>query len=269
MRSGQTVTEINKSRRLAIDGGKPVRTEPLPLEFPGIHYLDDEEIAAALRVLKSKSLFRFYGVNLQEEVANFESEFARWLGINHAVAVTSGTGALSVALSALGVGPGQEVIIPAYLWVAVVAAVVNRGAIPVLAEIDGTFTLDPVSFEKRITPRTAGAILVHMSGAPGDVKAVQRIARQHGIFLLEDCAQCNGGIVDGQKVGTFGDIGAFSFQINKNMTSGEGGCVVTNDSRLYQRTVACHDLGYARDDQGRLSLDDSNCFLWGRGLPAR
>ncbi len=265
MRSGQTVTEINESRRLAIDGGKPVRTEPLPLEFPGIHYLDDEEIAAALRVLKSKSLFRFYGVDLQEEVANFESEFARWLGINHAVAVTSGTGALSVALSALGVGPGQEVIIPAYMWVAVASAVVNRGAIPVLAEIDNTFTLDPVSFEKQITPRTAGVILVHMSGAPGDVKAVQRIARQHGIFLLEDCAQCNGGTVDGQKVGTFGDIGAFSFQMNKNMTSGEGGCVVMNDSCLYQRTVACHDLGYGRDDQGRLSLNDSNCFLWGEG----
>ncbi len=265
MRSGQTVTEINESRRLAIDGGKPVRTEPLPLEFPGIHYLDDEEIAAALRVLKSKSLFRFYGVDLQEEVANFESEFARWLGINHAVAVTSGTGALSVALSALGVGPGQEVIIPAYLWVAVAAAVVNRGTIPVLAEIDNTFTLDPVSFEKQITPRTAGVILVHMSGAAGDVKAVQRIARQHGIFLLEDCAQCNGGTVDGQKVGTFGDIGAFSFQMNKNMTSGEGGCVVMNDLCLYQRTVACHDLGYGRDDQGRLSLNDSNCFLWGEG----
>ncbi len=265
MRSGQTVTEINESRRLAIDGGKPVRTEPLPLEFPGIHYLDDEEIAAALRVLKSKSLFRFYGVDLQEEVANFESEFARWLGINHAVAVTSGTGALSVALSALGVGPGQEVIIPAYMWVAVASAVVNRGAIPVLAEIDNTFTLDPVSFEKQITPRTAGVILVHMSGAPGDVKAVQRIARQHGIFLLEDCAQCNGGTVDGQKVGTFGDIGAFSFQMNKNMTSGEGGCVVMNDLCLYQRTVACHDLGYGRDDQGRLSLNDSNCFLWGEG----
>jgi dTDP-4-amino-4,6-dideoxygalactose transaminase len=202
---------------------------------------------------------------LQGEAEAFESEFAHWLGIRHAVAVTSGTGALNVALSALGVGPGQEVIVPAYMWVSVAAAVVSRGAIPVLADIDDTFCLNPQAVEAQITPRTAGIILVHMSGAPGDVKAIERIAREHGVFLVEDCAQCNGGSVDGQKVGTFGDIATFSFQMNKNMTSGEGGCVVTNDLRLYRRSVACHDLGYARDEQGRLAFSDVDYCLWGEG----
>lgn len=250
---------------LAIAGGDPVRKEPLPLEFPGIHYMNGEEIEAAVRVLKSRSLFRYYGIDLQNEVTAFESEFARWLDISHAAAVTSGTGALNVALSALGVGPGQEVIVPAYLWVSVVAAVISRGAIPVLADIDSTFCLNPSAVEANITPRTAGVILVHMSGAPGDVKAIRSLTGRHGIFLLEDCAQCNGGSVDGQKVGTFGDISTFSFQMNKNMTSGEGGCLVTRDPRLLRRSMACQDLGYARDDAGRLVFDDPDCCLWGEG----
>jgi dTDP-4-amino-4,6-dideoxygalactose transaminase len=254
-----------RSEPLAIDGGKPVRTEPLPLEFPGIHYLDEEEVEAAVRLLKSRSLFRFYGVDLQNEVATFEAEFARWLGVSRALAVTSGTGALNVALSALGIGPGQEVIIPAYMWVSVVGAVVSRGAIPVLADIDDTFCLNPQAVQAQITPKTAGIILVHMSGAPGDVKAIKSVAKRHGLFLLEDCAQCNGGSVDGQKVGTFGDIATFSFQMNKNMTSGEGGCVVTNDSRLHRRAEACHDLGYARDEQGRLAFNEADYCLWGEG----
>lgn len=268
MKSDKTVAEVKAeeaANRLAIHGGAAVRREPLPLEFPGIHYLDEEEIDAAVRLLRSRSLFRFYGVDLQNEAVAFEAEFAQWLDVRHAVAVTSGTGALNVTLSALGVGSGQEVIVPAYMWVSVVAAVVNHGAIPVLADIDDTFCLDPKSVEACITPRTSGIILVHMSGAPGDVKAIRQIASRHHIFLLEDCAQCNGGSVDGQKVGTFGDMATFSFQMNKNMTSGEGGCVVTNDLRLYHRAVACHDVGYARDEQGRLVFSEPDYCLWGEG----
>src|SRR2546427_861899 len=116
--------------RLAIDGGTPVRTEPLPLEFPGVHHMNEEEVEAATRVLRSRSVFRYYGINLQREVEAIEAEFASFLGVSHAVAVGSGTGALHTALSALGVGPGQEVIVPAYIWVSVAAAVVNHGAIP-------------------------------------------------------------------------------------------------------------------------------------------
>ena len=243
----------------------PVRTKPLPLEFPGVHHMGQEEIDAAVRVLQSRSLFRYYGIDLQNEVDAFEREFSALTGAKHALAVGSGTGALAVALSALGVGPGQQVIVPAYLWVSVAAAVVNQGAIPVVADIDETFCLNPAAVEKQIGDRTTGIILVHMSGAPGNAKAIREIADRRGLFLLEDCAQCCGGGIHGQSVGSFGHMGIFSFQMNKNITSGEGGCIVTNDDRLYRRAFACHDLGYARDDNGRLAFDDIEACLWGKG----
>ena len=252
-------------QKLAIEGGKPVRTKPLPLEFPGVHHMDKLEIQAGVRLLKSRSPFRFYGVKLQNEVEKLEKEFARAVGSKYALAVGSGTGALHAALSALGVGPGQEVIVPAYMWISVVASVVNLGAIPVVADIDDTFCLDPADVQKRITPKTRGIVLVHMSGAPGNAPAIQKLARERGLFLLEDCAQCNGGSIRGKKVGTFGDLGIFSYQMNKNMTAGEGGGLVTNDLRLYRRAFACHDLGYARDDNGRLIFNDPDLCLWGRG----
>ncbi|MEO7145072.1 MAG: DegT/DnrJ/EryC1/StrS family aminotransferase [Bryobacteraceae bacterium] len=249
----------------AAEGDVPTRTTPLPLEFPGVHFMDEEEVQAAVRVLRSRSLFRYYGVDLQNETQQFEEEFAAFTGVRYALAVASGTSALAVALSALGVGPGSEVIIPAYLWVSIAAAVVNQGAIPVLADIDNTFCLDAREVERRITPRTAGIVFAHMSGAPGNVQPVREAADRHGLFLLEDCAQCNGGSIAGRKVGTFGHMGIFSFQMNKNMTSGEGGAVVTSDERLYRRAFACHDLGYARDDNGRLAFGDSDLCLWGKG----
>ncbi|MGO8720844.1 MAG: DegT/DnrJ/EryC1/StrS family aminotransferase [Acidobacteriaceae bacterium] len=254
-----------EKEKLAIDGGMPVRSKALPLEFPGIHHMDEEEVNAALRVLRSRSPFRYYGIDLQGEVQAFETEFAAFLGVAHCLAVNSGTGALITALAALGVGPGQEIVIPAYMWVSVVAAVVNLGAIPVLADIDDTFCLDPAAVEAAITPRTTGVIAVHMSGAPADIAAIQKVTKSHGLFLLEDCAQCAGGSVDGKKVGTFGDMAIFSFQMNKNMTSGEGGCLVTNDERLYNRAVACHDTGYARGSDGRALFDNLELCLWGRG----
>jgi dTDP-4-amino-4,6-dideoxygalactose transaminase len=256
---------MNTDEKLAIDGGKPIRTQPLPLEFPGVHHMDEEETEAALRVLKSRSPFRYYGIDLQGEAEAFESEFASFLGVAHAIAVNSGTAALHVALAALGVGPGQEVIVPAYMWVSVAAAVVNLGAIPVLADIDETFSLDAVAVARSITPRTTGIIVVHMSGAPANITELLKLARERGLFLLEDCAQCAGGSVGGKKVGTFGDIGIFSFQMNKNMTSGEGGALVTNDAALYKRAFACHDTGYARDDDGRAIFDNLDLCLWGRG----
>jgi dTDP-4-amino-4,6-dideoxygalactose transaminase len=251
--------------KLAAHGGRPVRTQPLPLEFPGVHHMGEEEIEAAVRVLRDRSPFRYYGVKLRNEVEQFEKEFAAHLGAPYALAVSSGTGALHTALSALGVGPGQEVIVPAYMWVAVVAAVVNHGAVPVLADIDDTFGIDPNLLPDRISPRTRGIIAVHMSGSPIDIVPIAQIARQQGLFLLEDCAQANGASIHGHKVGTFGDIAIFSFQMNKNMTAGEGGCVVTRDLRLYRRAMACHDLGYARDDEGRLIFDDPDLCVWGRG----
>jgi dTDP-4-amino-4,6-dideoxygalactose transaminase len=258
-------TQASEVGRLAIHGGSPVRTRPLPLEFPGIHHFGDEEVAAATAVLRDRSPFRYYGVKLRGEVEQFEKEFAGHLGVPYALAVSSGTGALHTALSALGIGPGQEIIVPAYMWVAVVAAVVNLGAVPVLADIDETFGIDPEDLQRRITTRTRGIIAVHMSGAPINIAAIAQIARERGLFLLEDCAQANGASVGGRKVGTFSDMAVFSFQMNKNMTSGEGGGVVTRDLRLYRRAVAAHDLGYARDEQGRLIMDDPDLSSWGRG----
>src|SRR5947207_5856155 len=227
--------------------------------------MDEEEIEAATCVLLDRFPFRYYGVKLLDEVDQFEKEFAAHVGLPYAVAVSSGTGALHTALSALGVGPGQEIIMPAYMWVAVVAAVVNLGAIPILADIDDTFGIDPEDLLRRVTPRTRGIIAVHMSGAPINVTPIAKIARERGLFLLEDCAQANGASIGGQKVGTFGDMAVFSFQMNKNMTSGEGGCVVTRDLQLYRRAVACHDLGYARDEEGRLMFDNPDLCVWGRG----
>jgi 8-amino-3,8-dideoxy-alpha-D-manno-octulosonate transaminase len=227
--------------------------------------MDALEVEAAARVLRSKSLFRFYGTDLQNEANYFEREFAEFMGARYALAVSSGTNALSVALSALGVGPGQEVIVPAYLWVSVVAAIVNQGAIPVLADIDNTFGLDIADVERRIGPRTSGIVITHMSGAPGNVVATKELADRRHLFLLEDCAQCCGGSVNGRKVGTFGDIGIYSFQMNKNMTCGEGGCLVTSRDHIYERAFACHDLGYGRDENGRLQFRNAELSLWGRG----
>lgn len=243
----------------------PIRTKPLPLEFPGAHYMGQEEIDAAVRVLSAKSPFRYFGIDLQHEVATLEREFAAFIGVKHALAVGSGMGALSVALSAMRVGPGQQVVIPAYMWVSVAAAVVNQGAIPVLADIDDTFCLDPASVERRITPHTTVILMTHMSGAPGNVEAVREIADRRGLLLLEDCAQCCGGRIGGRSVGTFGHMGVFSFQMNKNMTAGEGGCVVANDDALYRRAVACHDLGYPKDENGQSDFSDAEEFLWGKG----
>jgi len=256
---------VSPESSLAIDGGQPVRTAPLPLEFPGVHHMDEEEVEAVVQVLRSRSLFRYYGIEPQKQVEQFEADFAKFIGVRHALAVSSGTGALHVALGALGVGPGKEVIIPAYLWVAVASAVVNSGGIPVLADIDSSFCLDPSKLGQYITDKTAGVVLIHMSGAPGNASAVRDITRDKGVFLLEDCAQCAGGRINGQSVGTFGNMAIFSFQMNKNMTAGEGGCVVTNDVRLYRRAFACHDLGYARDENGRLQFEDPELCLWGRG----
>ncbi len=243
----------------------PVRRHPLPDEFPGVHRMGQEEEEEVLRICRSRSLYRYYGVDPQGEVSAFEQEFCTFLGVRHAVAVSSGTAALHTALSALRLGPGQEVIVPAYMWVSVIAAVVNLGAIPVLAEIDDTFCLDPVSVRSCITPRTTGIVAVHMNGAPADIETLSTIARDHGLFLLEDCAQCVGGSFHGRKTGTFGDMAIFSFQLNKNMTSGEAGCIVTNDDALYRRAQACHDSGYARDSNYSFRLDDQDAFAWGRG----
>ncbi len=244
------MTDVNRhlSNRLAIEGGTPVRTTPLPWELPGAHWIGEEEKQLVDQVINARSPFRYYGLDALGMVDRLESEWCSTFGHRHALGVNSGSAALHIALAAFGVGPGDEVMVPGYLWVSCVSAVVRTGAIPKLVDIDATFCMDPADLERKISPRTRAVLLVNMSGAMGRNEEIAAICRQHGIRLLEDSAQAIGASLNRRPSGSFGDIGIFSFQLNKNMTSGEGGLLVTEDHDLYKRCAALHDLGYARND---------------------
>ncbi len=214
-----------------------------PDPYPGAYWLDAREDRAVLDVLHQRALFRYYGLHKPKHAETLEKTACQLYGVKHALGVNSGTGALFTAMTALGIGPGSEVILPAFFWVATVGAVVQANAIPVLCEIDDSFSLDPQDLERRITPRTRLIVAVHMAGAPCDMRAIMAVARRHRLPVLEDCAQAKGGSFQGKKLGTFGTLGMFSLQWNKNATAGEGGLLVTNDRALYERCVAAHDLG--------------------------
>jgi dTDP-4-amino-4,6-dideoxygalactose transaminase len=235
-----------------------------PFEFPGAYWLDEKEDKAVLDVLHKGSLFRYYGLHRPSFADKFEALAREFYGVKYALAVNSGTGALSVAMNALGIGPGCEVIIPAFLWVATVGAVIQNNAIPVLCEVDESFNMCPADLEKRITPRTKLIVPIHMAGNPCDMTSIMAIARKHRIAVLEDCAQCNGGSFKGKKVGTLGDIGIFSLQLNKNMTCGEGGLIITNDEKLYYKAFSAHDMGLIRIG-GRLAKPEPYAIVWGQG----
>jgi 8-amino-3,8-dideoxy-alpha-D-manno-octulosonate transaminase len=214
-----------------------------PEPFPGIHWLDREEEEAVLAVVRGGALFRYYGKTQPRFAEKLEATAREFYGVKHALAINSGTGALMTAMTALGIGPGCEVIVPAFFWVATVGAVVAANAIPVLCEVDDSLTMDPRDLQRKITPKTRLIVPVHMAGAPSDMQAIVAIADKHKIPILEDCAQANGGEFQGRKLGTFGRIGMFSLQMNKNATAGEGGLLVTDDEQLYERCVSAHDLG--------------------------
>ncbi len=235
-----------------------------PREFPGIHWWGAQEEKAVLDVIRGKTPFRYYGVRKPKYVDALETRACRFYGVKHALAVNSGTGALMTAMSALGIGPGMEVILPSFMWVSTAGAVVQAHAIPVLCEVDDSFTMDPEDLAKKITPRTRLIVPVHMAGAVCDMKAVMRIANRHKIPVFEDCAQANGGEFQGRKVGTFGKIGMFSLQMNKNATAGEGGLLVTNDPKLYTRCVSAHDVGLPWVN-GAPCYTDTKSMAWGSG----
>lgn len=219
-------------------------------EVPYIHadfispqYYDGTEGEALLDVLKEKSPFRYYGPGKPVKVKNFESGWGEYIGAKFPLCVTSGTAALDCATTGLEIGPGDEVIVPAYTWWSDYTCVVQAGALPVFADIDDTLNLDPQDFERRITPRTKAVIAVHLLGGPCDMDPVLEIAKKHGIKVLEDCAQCVGGSYKGKKLGNIGDVGIYSFQFHKMISSGEGGAVVTNDPIIYERASRFHDMG--------------------------
>ena len=214
---------------------------------PGNDLIDELEVEAVARVLRSGYLGR-YGPDddpaFGAEVLTLEQRVAELVGVRHAVAVNSGTSAIWTLLSALGIGPGDEVIVPGFTFVASMSAIVYAGASPVLAEVDDTFNLDPSDVEARITSRTKAILAVHMLGAACNLDALCDIANRHGIMLIEDAAQAFGGSYHGRRLGSIGIGGAYSFNLYKTITCGDGGMLVTDVDDVYERCFALHDQGH-------------------------
>jgi dTDP-4-amino-4,6-dideoxygalactose transaminase len=221
---------------LALFGGPPVRTRP----FPSWPVFGEAEERRLLGVLRSGRWGRLDGA----EVAEFERRFAEMHGCRHAIAVASGTVALRVALLAAGIEADDDVIVPAYTFVATATAVVEANAIPVFGDIDlETFNLDPLSVAIAITPRTRAIIPVHFAGMPADMDAICRLARENGLVVIEDAAHAHGAAFRNTPVGGLAHLAAFSFQSSKNMTAGEGGIITTNDDRLAEACRSIQNCG--------------------------
>ena len=240
---------------------------PRPVPGLGLAAIGAEEEALVLEVLRSKALFRYAGLDPAVPpamTARLEKEFRETIGTDYALAVSSGTGALEVAMAAAGIGPGDEVIVTAWSWIACFTAIVRVGARPVLAEIDDTLNLDPAEIARLTTPRTRAVLVIHYQGVPADMERIQLEAHRRGLFVIEDCAQSIGSSYRGRKVGTWSDIATFSFQANKTMTSGEGGMVVTRDGWLYERAVRFHDLGNYRPYHAAIRPATGEAFAGGQ-----
>ena len=191
--------------KLAIYGGTPAKQRPDPPMYPGGMMIDEEEEREVLDTLRTKRLFRYYGPQAgPSKVDALEKNFAELMGVRHALAVTSGTAALICGLQGIGVGPGDEVIVPAYTWIASAAAVLAVGAVPVVAEVDESLTLDPADAERKITKYTKAIMPVHMRGAPARMDDILAVARKHGLRVIEDTAQADGASYRGRRLGTLG-----------------------------------------------------------------
>jgi len=234
---------VGAQRLLGEQGPKAIEEQSIEPGYVGPQFFDEREEQALLEVLESRSPFRFSGPGKPTKVLRFEENFGKYMGTRFALGVTSGTAALDCAVAGLGVGPGDEVIVPAYTWWSDYTCVVHAGALPVFADIDRTFNLDPKDFERKITPRTKAVIAVHLLGGPCDMDPIMETARKRRVAVLEDCAQCVGGSYRGKKLGSIGDVGIYSFQVNKMITAGEGGALVTSDPAIYERAARFHNMG--------------------------
>lgn len=214
-----------------------------------MYIVGEEEIEALAKVIRSKALFR-YGVG--KECDRFEERYAAYLGVKHFALGASGSNALAAALMAAGIGPGDEVLIPAHTYMATATAVLAAGAIPVIVDVDDSITIDPVAIENAIGPCTRAVIPVHMWGAACNMEAIMKIAAMRNLIVIEDSCQGVGGGYHGAKFGSIGHLGCFSFNFYKNMTCGEGGGVAVNDDRLAKRVRGaidpCHFYWNGRDD---------------------
>ncbi|HEV2365293.1 MAG TPA: DegT/DnrJ/EryC1/StrS family aminotransferase [Caulobacteraceae bacterium] len=214
-----------------------------------MYEVGEAEIEALARVIRNRALFR-YGVG--GECNRFEQRYADYLGVRHFALCASGSQALTAAMMALGLGPGDEVIMPAHTYMATATAVLACGAIPVIVDIDESITIDPAAVEASIGPRTRAVVAVHMWGAACDMDAILAIARRRRLLVIEDACQGVGGGYKGRKFGAIGDIGAFSFNYYKNMTAGEGGGVAVNNDAVAERVRCaidpCHFYWEGRSD---------------------
>ena len=231
-------TVSNLEDALAINGGAPVRTAP----FPSWPVLEEEEIEAATAVLRSGRLNYWTG----NEGRDFEREFAEFTGRKYAIALANGTVALELALYCLGIGSGDEVVVPSRTFIASASCAVMRGAIPVVADVDrDSSNITAQTVERVLTSRTKAIVAVHLAGWPCEMDPILELASTRGIAVVEDCAQAHGARYRGRPVGSFGDVAAFSFCQDKNMTTGgEGGMLLTNDLRMWK-------LGWSFKDHGK------------------
>jgi 8-amino-3,8-dideoxy-alpha-D-manno-octulosonate transaminase len=214
---------------------------------PGYYWIGKEEEQELLSLIRARYLFR-YGDSqdpaFKHRVKTLEEEVARKFGVKYTLAVSSGTAALITAMSAAGMGPGDEVIVPGYTFIASMSSVIFCNAVPVLAEVDESLTLDPADVEAKITPYTRAILAVHMIGNPCDLDRLAAITKKHKLLLIEDAAQAFGGFYHGKRLGTIGRIGAFSFNIFKTINAGDGGMVVSDDADLYEKAFGYHDQGH-------------------------
>jgi len=204
-----------------------------------MYRIGQEEIDAVARTLLSRQFFKINGAG--QEVFNFENEWKQLTGSGYMITMSSGFAALSSALIGLGIGPGDEVIVPAYTYIASALAVTSVGAIPVIAEVDETLTLDMKDVERKISPHTRAVMPVYIQGFPADLDTLTALARKYGFKIVEDACQADGGMYKGRFLGTIGDAGAYSFNYFKVITAGEGGALVTDNREIYERALIYHD----------------------------
>ena len=217
-----------------------------PSKLLGASLIGEEELKELEEVVSQKSPFRFYGIGSPRKVRELEKNVNSYFGVKYSLAVSSGSAALFCATAALGIGPGDEVIMPAFSWYSDFNSIALTGALPVFADIDESMNLDPEDFERKITSRTKAVIVIHYQGGSANMDKILTVAGKHNIKIIEDCAQAFGGQYKGKFLGTMGDIAIASFQNNKMITCGEGGIVYTNNEEYFVRAVRYHDLGFVR-----------------------
>ena len=221
---------------LALLGGEKAKSKPFPI-WP--HY-DEAEERALKQVLESRIWWRTPGT----KTLAFEQAFAKFHGARHGIAVTNGTAALEVTMASLGIGAGDEVILPDFTFVATASAVLFAQALPVLVDVDpGTYCINPDLVEEAITPRTKAVIAVHMGGHPADLDRLKKITDRKKLALIEDSSHAHASEWKGKRIGTFGVAGTFSFQSSKLMTAGEGGIIISNDEKFERQARSVHDCG--------------------------